>query len=321
MIMESTDDREFTFTQDKTRDGLRFRLVRTPIQNRYIEFNEEDFARVMSEFGSSDPDFVFPLLRRIGKLGIKGKNWHPDIIKFAISFIRGIRPREQVNALLGFLMMTVHETIMVNYGRINQARVMQNNEEEEDAQRAVDRLMRTLIRSVDEFNRHQNRGEQKLAGANGHRLAKTSERSRPSAAAATGAVDQSDVDGIHRAAISDAREGGQVRRMEAIEDRESTGATVDIKTSDGLKLKFFKLSYNAHVHVDEEVAVREMAKYGRPTLISLFRSFAKLPSWALKEEILIRILANSRSHSLGASDRGMRPERCLDIIWRLRTRR
>jgi hypothetical protein len=138
MIMESTDDKEFTFTvETKTADGLRFRLVRTTNQDGYIEFNEKDFARVMSEFGSSDPDFVLPLLRRIGKLGIKEEIWDPDIIKFAISFIRGIKSRDQLSALLGFHMMTVHETIMVNYGRINQARAMQYNKEEADAQRAV----------------------------------------------------------------------------------------------------------------------------------------------------------------------------------------
>jgi hypothetical protein len=277
MMMESTDDREFTFTQDRTRDGLRFRLVRTPIQNRYIEFNEEDFARVMSEFGSSDPDFVFTLLRRIGKLGIKGKNWHPDIIKFVIAFIRGIRPRDQLSALLGFHMMTVHETMMVNYGRINQARFMEYNKEEVDAQRAVNRLVRPFISLVEAFDRHQNRGEQKFAVPNGHPLAKTSKRLKRSANPATGSVDQSDISRIHRATISDTREKDQVRNMEPIEDGE-TGATVDI-TSDGLKFQTFRISRSAYVNVEEQDAVRVMAKYGSSDpdfVIPLIRQIAKL---------------------------------------------
>ena len=147
----------------------------------HVRFHEEDVARVISEFGSSDPDFVFPLLNRIGKLGIKEKIWHPDIVKFAISFIRGTRPRDQISALLGFHIVTVHRTIMVNYGRINQARFMQYNEEEESADRAVNSLARTLIRLVDRFDRLQNGGELKLTVrhmtvANRRRVAKASKR-------------------------------------------------------------------------------------------------------------------------------------------------
>jgi hypothetical protein len=266
MIMGSTDDGEFTFAvESKTGDGLRFRLVRTITENGrngYVQFKKEDVARVMSEFGSTDPDFVFPFLHRIGKLGIKEKIWDPEIIKFAISFIRGIRPRDEISALLGLNMMTVHQTILVNYGRIIQARVMQYDEEEEDAQRAVNRLVRAFIRLVDEFDRRQNRGEQKLAVANGHQLANTSKRAKRSADPATGIVDQSDIGRIHRAAISNAREGDQVRSMGPIEDRESTGETVDIKTSDGLKFKTLRTSYDAYLNVDEQDAVRVMAKYG-----------------------------------------------------------
>lgn len=189
----------------------------------------------MSEFGSSDPDFVFPLLNRIGKLGIKEKIWHPDIIKFAISFIRGIRPRDQVNALLGFHMVTIHRTIMVNYGRINQARFMQYNEEEEDAQRAVNRLVRTLIRLVDRFDRLQNGGELKFAFPNRHPLAKISQRPKRSADPATGAVDQTDISRIHRAAVSNTSEKDQVRNMEPIEHGE-IGATVDAAAVRPIKL-------------------------------------------------------------------------------------
>ena len=139
-------------------------------------------ARVIAEFGSSDPDFVIPLLHQIGRLGIQEKIWDPDIVKFAISFVGRNRPRDPISALLGFHIMTVNQTIMVNFGRINQARFMQYNEEEESADRAVNSLARTLIRLVEAFDRHQNGGEQKLTRvkhmtvANGRRVAKASKR-------------------------------------------------------------------------------------------------------------------------------------------------
>ena len=166
--------------ENKTSDGLRFRYERIN-HSAWVRFHEEDFARVISEFGSSDPDFVFSLLNQIGKLGIKEKLWDPDIVKFAISFVRGIRPRDPISALLGFHIMNVHQTKMVNFGRINQARFMQYNEEEENADRAVNSSSRTLIRLVEAFDRHQNGGEKKLTVkhmtvANGRRVAKASKR-------------------------------------------------------------------------------------------------------------------------------------------------
>jgi hypothetical protein len=181
MIMDSFDGRiPPIIAENKTSDGLRFLYERIN-HNAYVRFREEDVARVISEFGSSDPDFVIPLLHQIGKLGIKEKNWDPDIVKFVISFVRGTRPRDQISALLGFHMMTVHQTIMVNFGRINQARFMQYNEEEENADRAVNSLARTLIRLAEAFDRHQNGGEQKLTVrhmtvANRRRVAKASKR-------------------------------------------------------------------------------------------------------------------------------------------------
>ena len=108
---------------------------------------------------------LFLSFTKFGKLGIKEKNWDPDIVKFAISFVRGTRPRDQISALLGFHMMTVHQTIMVNFGRINQARFMQYNEEEENADRAVNSLARTLIsvgggiRPASEWRRAKAHGE------------------------------------------------------------------------------------------------------------------------------------------------------------------
>jgi hypothetical protein len=284
--------------ENKTADGLRFRLVQATTGNRYIEFNEEDVARIMTEFGSSDPDAVLPLLRRIGKLGIKEKIWDPDIIKFAIAFIRGIRPRDLVSALLGLQMMIVHETIAVNHGRINQARVMEDDQEEEDAQRAVNRLMRALIRLVEAFDRHQNGGEQKFAVPNGHRLAKTSKRPEPNADPTAGIFARGDRARVHQTSISDTREGDPTRS-------ESYGVTLEIKTSDDLTIQACETSYNAYLNVDEQDAVRVMAKYGSSDpdfVIPLIRQIAKSGIKGISVVPDIITLALSFVRSIGPRD-------------------
>jgi hypothetical protein len=182
MTMNSTDETEYPIlVETKTHDGLRFQLVGRPSRNGGIQFHEEDFARVISEFGSSDPDFLFPLLHQIAKLGIKDRVWDPDVIKLCIAFIRGSQPRDQISSLLAFHMMTVHQTIMVNFGRINQARFMQYNKEEDGADRAVNRLVQTLVRLTEAYDQHQNGGERKLTVghmvlANGQQVGKPAKR-------------------------------------------------------------------------------------------------------------------------------------------------
>ncbi len=146
---------------NKTSDGLKFQVYRTR-SNAYVFIDEQDALRVMPEFGSSDRDFVIPLIRQIAKLGIKGNNFDSEVIKFAISFVRGIRPRDPIGALLGAHMVAVHLALLFNVSRINQAQFLQYNEEEEKADRAVSRLARTSMALAEAFDRHQNGGEQKL---------------------------------------------------------------------------------------------------------------------------------------------------------------
>ena len=145
--------------ENKTSYGLKFQVYRTR-SNAYVFIDEQDALRLMPE--SFDPDFVIPLIRQIAKLGIKGNNFDSEVIKFALSFVRGIRPRDQVSALLGAHMVAVHLALLFNVSRVNQAQFMQYNEEEDKADRAVSRLARTFMALAEAFDRHQNGGEEKL---------------------------------------------------------------------------------------------------------------------------------------------------------------
>jgi hypothetical protein len=184
MIMESEEDDNALPTvvvESKTSDGLRFTLDRRPGRTGIIQFNEADFARVAEEFGSSDPDFLIPILRQIGALGTQPGFWDPDRIRFAIAFIRQSKPRDAISGLLAFHMMKVHGALKINWDRINNAQYLQYSKEEENADQAVNRLTRTLIRLAEAFDRHQTGGEQKLtvrhmAVANGKSGAKAAKR-------------------------------------------------------------------------------------------------------------------------------------------------
>ena len=100
-------------------------------------------------------------------------HFDPDIIKHALSFVRGIRPGDEIEALLGYHMAAVDQALNFNFGRVNEARLMQYNVEERNADRAVNGSARTSIALEKAFHRHQNGREQKLTvrpmtAANGH---------------------------------------------------------------------------------------------------------------------------------------------------------
>ena len=129
MTMDLTDQTQYPIhVEAKTHDGLRFLLVGNTIRSGGILFHKEDFAPVMSEFDHrSRFRLSAPAPNR--QIGHQGPCWDPEVIKLGVAFICGSRPRDQISSLLAFHMMSVHQTIMVNFARINQARVMQYNKE------------------------------------------------------------------------------------------------------------------------------------------------------------------------------------------------
>ena len=147
--------------QNKTSCGIRFRVWRTQF-SAHVEVNEDDILKAMPDFGSCDPDFVIAFVHQLANLGVKGRNFDSAIIKFAIAFVRGLRPRDQISAWLGFHMVAAHLSGLVNSDRINQARFAEFNQQEENADRAVSRVARTSMALVEAFDRHQSGGEQKV---------------------------------------------------------------------------------------------------------------------------------------------------------------
>jgi hypothetical protein len=162
----------------ETSDGLKFQTFRTS-RSAHVMVDEQYAVRVMAKYGSSDPDFVIPLIREIARLGIKGINCDTDTIKLGLSFVRSIRPGDVIEALLGYHLAVVNEALSFNFSRLNEAQFMQYNDEQENADRAVNWSARTFIALEEAFHRHQNGREQKLTvrhmtAPNGHGLAKTS---------------------------------------------------------------------------------------------------------------------------------------------------
>jgi hypothetical protein len=100
-----------------TSQGVSFSSVKRENRTDLTFFlsGEEETARFMEAFGSQDPDFVFELLRQVANSDEQG-------IKFMMSVIRGLKPQDQTEAMIGTQMAAVHSAMMTAANRLAHAK-------------------------------------------------------------------------------------------------------------------------------------------------------------------------------------------------------
>jgi hypothetical protein len=116
----------------------------------------EQTARFMQEFGSQDPDFVFELVHQVANATRNSQFADEQGIKFMMSVIRGLRPRDQTEAMIGAQMAAVHSAMMTAANRLAHAAT---TAEMDSAERAANKLGRTFATLVETLNRYRNGGQ------------------------------------------------------------------------------------------------------------------------------------------------------------------
>jgi hypothetical protein len=144
-----------------TSQGVSFSSIKR--ENRTdltFELNgEEETSRFTESFGSHDPDFVFELIRQVANTTPNSRSADEQGIKFMMSVIRGLKPRDQTEAMIGAQMAAVHSAIMTAANRLAHAETLT---EMDSAERAVNKLGRTFAALVETVNRYRNGGEQNV---------------------------------------------------------------------------------------------------------------------------------------------------------------
>ena len=120
---------------------------------------QKEVSRFMETFGSQDPDFVFELLRQVANTTPNSRFADERGIKFMMSVIRGHKPRDQTEAMIGAQMAAVHSAMMTAANRLAHAETLA---EMDSAERAVNKLGRTFAALVDTFKRYRNGAEHKV---------------------------------------------------------------------------------------------------------------------------------------------------------------
>jgi hypothetical protein len=125
-----------------------------------FEFNgEEETSRFMEAFGSQDPDFVFELIRQVVNTTPNSRFPDEQGIKFMMSVIRGRKPRNLTEAMIGAQIAAVHSAMMTAANRLAHAETLA---EMDSAERAVNKLGRTFAALVETGERYRNGGEQNV---------------------------------------------------------------------------------------------------------------------------------------------------------------
>ena len=120
---------------------------------------EIEYAPIMKVLGTADIDFLIGFLGQIGNAASQGGELETVGVNFMISVIKGIQPRDQVEAMLASQMAAVHMACMTLAGRL--ARV-QDIRQQDSAERAFTKLTRTFAAQMEALKRYRTGGEQKV---------------------------------------------------------------------------------------------------------------------------------------------------------------
>ena len=113
-------------------------------------------AGFMKAFGTTDMDFINGLLKQALVASGGGRD-NEERLKFMIAVIKGIKPRDQIEALLASQMAGVHTAAMIMLRNFADAKYV---EQRDSAERTLNKLMRTFTGQMETLKRYRTGGEQ-----------------------------------------------------------------------------------------------------------------------------------------------------------------
>ena len=119
------------------------------------------------------PDVSVGVVRLVDALGLKDQrlggelliqmsavaNGNEDALNAMIGFVRGVKPRDSLEAALATQMAAVHALTMKFARRLNNVQTIQ---QQDSAERALNKLARTFATQVETLKRYRTGGEQKV---------------------------------------------------------------------------------------------------------------------------------------------------------------
>jgi hypothetical protein len=116
-------------------------------------------ALIMEALGTDNTDFAYGLVRQLANAGSRGPKIDENGLNFMLAVVRGVKPRDQVEAMLAAQMAAIHETTMTFARRLAHVETLP---QQDSAERALNKLARTFAMQVEALKRYRTGGEQKV---------------------------------------------------------------------------------------------------------------------------------------------------------------
>jgi hypothetical protein len=109
------------------------------------------YGLLMAALGTTDIDFINGLLRQLAPAGSQCDQINEAELNFMLSIIKGVKPADQVEAMLAAQMAAVHIATMTSARRL----AHENTQPQDSAERAFNKLARTFTTQMDAIKRYR----------------------------------------------------------------------------------------------------------------------------------------------------------------------
>jgi hypothetical protein len=148
--------------RDKAKPSVRFKVSKNGNVPQ-IEFDHPDqqvgWALVMDALATADGDFLTGIKYQLANASAHGQDIDEHGLNFMLSVIKGIEPRDQLEAMLAAQMAAVHVATMTFARHLAQAEEIVLLD---SAERAFNKLTRTFAMQMEALKRYRSGAEQKV---------------------------------------------------------------------------------------------------------------------------------------------------------------
>src|SRR5208283_4819882 len=114
---------------------------------------------LMKALGTTDDHFLAGLVKQLVNAGSQGSAPDESGSNFMLAIVKGMEPRDQIEAMLAAQMAAVHMATMTFARRLA---LVENLPQQDSAQTAFNKLARTFAAQVEALKRYRSGGEQRV---------------------------------------------------------------------------------------------------------------------------------------------------------------
>jgi hypothetical protein len=142
----------------RAKSGPRLKVTASAVK---IDHPDPVFGHLalLKAVGSTDSDFLEGLTKQLVNAGSHGSAADEDGINFMRAVVKGVEPRDQIEAMLAAQMAAVHMASMTFARRLAH---VDNIPQQDSASNAFNKLAKTFAAQVEALKRYRGGGEQKM---------------------------------------------------------------------------------------------------------------------------------------------------------------